>query len=294
MEVKRRLAKALMVPLWSSGFIAGALATAHTPALAMTFWRLVVAAPAMALIAVATGARWPRERRALTGVVVAGVLLQVVQFTGVYLSLQYGVPAGLVALLAGSSPLLVALAATIVLDEHLRPGQWLGSAIGVAGVLLAVADELHGTTTVKGLLFALLGLTGLVSGTLMQRRQGASVDPRAANTVQLTVAAALMAAITALSQGFRVPLTEPALAPIAWLVLGPSLSAVLLFFWLLKHEKGGEAISFLYLVPSVTAIAAVPILGQHLHAGVIAGLVLALIGTTMVSRRTAPPPARRQ
>jgi drug/metabolite transporter (DMT)-like permease len=58
---------------------------------------------------------------------------------------------------------------------------------------------------------------------------------------------------------------------------------VLLFYWLLRREKSGEATSFLYLVPAVTAIAAVPILGQPLHPLVIAGLVLALAGTTMVA-----------
>jgi drug/metabolite transporter (DMT)-like permease len=249
----------------------------------MTFWRFVVAAPLMAVVAVVTGARWPRGARTIGAVVVVGVLLQVVQFTGFYLGLQFGVPAGLAALFAGSSPLVVALVASVLLDEHLRRRQWIGSAIGVAGVLLAVADELHGTTTVKGLLFAVVGLCGLVGGTLMQRRHGAGVDARAANAIQLAVGAVLVAAITSFSQGFRVPITEPALAPIAWLVLGPSLCAVLLFYWLLKREKSGEATSFLYLVPAVTAIAAVPILGQALHPLVIAGLVLALAGTTMVA-----------
>jgi drug/metabolite transporter (DMT)-like permease len=282
-DAKQRLGKAVMVPLWSSGFIAGALATAHAPALAMTFWRFVVAAPLMAMVALATGARWPRGARTIGAVVVVGILLQVVQFTGFYLGLQFGVPAGLAALFAGSSPLAVALIASILLDEQLRPRQWFGSAIGVAGVLLAVVDDLHGTTTAKGLLFAILGFSGLVGGTLVQRRHGAAVDARAANAIQLTVGAGIIAVITSLSQGFRVPITEPALAPIAWLVLGPSLCAVLLFYWLLKREKSGEATSFLYLVPAVTAIAAVPILGQPLHPLVIAGLLLALAGTTMVA-----------
>jgi drug/metabolite transporter (DMT)-like permease len=292
-ETRQRLGKAAMVPLWSSGFIAGALATAHAPALAMTFWRFVAAAPVMATVAFTTGARWPRGRRTIGAIVLVGILLQVVQFSGIYLALQYGVPAGLAALLAGSSPVLVGLLATVALDEHLSARQWIGSAIGVAGVVLAVADDLHGTTTVRGLLFALLGLSGLVGGTLVQRRSGADVDPRAANTIQLLVGAALMAPIAALTQGFHVPITESAIGPIVWLVIGPSTTAVLLFFWLLKREKGGEATSFLYLVPSVTAIAAVPILGQSLHSGVVAGLVLALIGTTMVGARRAPAPVRR-
>ncbi len=57
----------------------------------------------------------------------------------------------------------------------------------------------------------------------------------------------------------------------------------MLFFWLLRHEKSGEATSFLYLVPATTAIAAVPILGQPLSIGAVVGLAFALIGVRMVS-----------
>ena len=41
---------------------------------------------------------------------------------------------GSTALLAGSIPLLEAVFATFLRDEHLTPVQWLGSVNGVAGV----------------------------------------------------------------------------------------------------------------------------------------------------------------
>jgi drug/metabolite transporter (DMT)-like permease len=287
------LGKAIMIPLWSSGFIAGALATSHAGALTMTFWRFVGAAPLMALIALATRAPWPRGRRTIAIVVVVGLLLQVVQFTGSYLALQYGVPAGLVALLAGAGPLIVALVGTFALGEHLHRVQWIGSGLGVAGVLLAVVDDLHGTTTARGLLFALLGLAGLVGGTLIQRHHGHGYDARSGNAIQLAAGTVAIGVITAFTQGFRIPITEPAIAPVVWLVIANSVCAVLLFYWLLKREKGGEATSFLYLVPAVTAIAAVPILGQPLHPLVIAGLVLALAGTAMVTGGGGPGALRR-
>jgi drug/metabolite transporter (DMT)-like permease len=283
--------KAAMVFLWSSGYIVGALATEHIEALSATFWRFAAAAPLMALIAVATGARWPR-RSELGPVVAVGLLLQAVQFSGVYLSLQDGMPAGLVALLAGSSPLFVAIAGTLVLDERLDRRQWVGSAIGVAGVVVAVAEELRGSVTIVGFLLAVFGLSGLVSGTLVQRRYGAAVDPRAANAIQLAVAGVVMVPVALLAQGLAVPHTADALAPLAWLTVGLSIGAVLLFFSLLRREKGGEATSFLYLVPSVTAIAAVPVLGQSLSAGAVAGLVLALVGVRMVSARPGRPVRR--
>ncbi len=288
-----------MVPVWSSGFIVGTLAVRHASGLSILFWRMSVAALVMAAIAMLLRAPWPRERRALAQMVLVGLLLQAAQFVGIFLALQYGVAAGLTALLAGSSPLLVAVLATVLLDEHLEPAQWVGSVIGVGGVILAVVEELHGGGSPLGFLFAVVGLAGLVGGTLVQRAHGSNVDPRAANAIQLATAAAVIAPLTALTQGFS--LSAGALAPLAWLIFGLSIGAVMLFFWLLRHEKSGEATSFLYLVPATTAIAGVPILGQPLSVGAVVGLVFALIGVRMVSapaeslssvgwvRRFAPP-----
>jgi drug/metabolite transporter (DMT)-like permease len=278
---KLRLVKAVMVPVWSSGFIVGTLAVRHASGLSVLFWRMSVAALVMIAIALALRAPWPRDRRTLLQMVLVGLLLQAAQFVGIFLALQHGVSAGLTALLAGSSPLLVAVLATILFDEHLEPVQWIGSAIGVAGVVFAVIEELHGTGSPVGFLFALVGLAGLVAGTLVQRVGGANVDPRAANTIQLVVAAAVIAPLTALTAGFDIG--AQALAPLAWLIFGLSIGAVMLFFWLLRNEKSGEATSFLYLVPATTAIAGVPILGQPLQLGAVVGLVLALIGVRMVS-----------
>jgi drug/metabolite transporter (DMT)-like permease len=280
-DSKLRLGKAVMVPVWSSGFIVGTLAVRHAPGLSVLFWRMTVATVAMTAIALAVRAPWPRDRKAIVQMVLVGLLLQAAQFVGIFLALQHGVAAGLVALLAGSSPLLVAVLATVLLDEHLEPVQWLGSVIGVAGVVLAVAEELNGGGSSIGFVFAAVGLAGLVGGTLLQRASGTSVDPRAANSIQLAVAAAVIAPLASFTQGFS--LSTQALAPLAWLIFGLSIGAVMLFFWLLRNEKSGEATSFLYLVPATTAIAGVPILGQPLSVGAVVGLVLALIGLRMVS-----------
>jgi drug/metabolite transporter (DMT)-like permease len=283
---KLRLGKAVMVPVWSSGFIVGTLAVRHAPGLSLLFWRMSVAALAMAAIAFAVRAPWPRDRGAILQMVVVGLLLQAAQFVGIFLALQHGVAAGLTALLSGSSPLLVAVLATVLLDEHLEPVQWLGSAIGVGGVVLAVAAELNAGGDTLGFMFALIGLAGLVGGTLVQRASGVRVDPRVANTIQLMVAAVVMAPLAAVGGGFAVG--TAALAPLAWLTFGLSIGAVMLFFWLLRSEKSGEATSFLYLVPATTAIAGVPILGQPLSVGAVVGLVLALIGVRTVSAPARP------
>jgi drug/metabolite transporter (DMT)-like permease len=290
-QTRLRLGKTVMVPVWSSGFIVGTLAVRHAPGLSILFWRMVIASVAMATIALALRVRWPSDRRTFARMVLVGLLLQAAQFGGIFLALQYGVAAGLTALLAGSSPLLVAVLATFILDEHLGTVQWAGSAIGVGGVVLAVAAELHGGGSLLGFLFALIGLAGLVGGTLVQRASGADVDPRAANTIQLVVATAVMAPLAGFTQGFQ--LSAEALAPLAWLTFGLSIGAVMLFFWLLRNEKSGQATSFLYLVPATTAIAGVPILGQPMELGAVIGLALALMGVWMVNGSAEPRSVRR-
>jgi drug/metabolite transporter (DMT)-like permease len=162
--------------------------------------------------------------------------------------------------------------------------------IGVAGVVLAVIEELNGGGSAIGFLFAVIGLAGLVGGTLVQRASGSSVDPRAANAIQLAVAATVIAPLTALTAGFD--LGAGALAPLTWLIFGLSIGAVMLFFWLLRREKSGEATSFLYLVPATTAIAGVPILGQPIQFGAVIGLVLAFIGVRLVSAPAEPLSSR--
>jgi drug/metabolite transporter (DMT)-like permease len=136
-----------------------------------------------------------------------------------------------------------------------------------------------------------MGLAGLVGGTLVQRVGGADVDPRAANTIQLVVAAAVIAPLTALTANFD--LGTEALAPLAWLTFGLSIGAVMLFFWLLKREKSGQATSFLYLVPATTAIGGAAFVGQPLQLGAVIGLVLAFIGVRLVSSPVEGRTARR-
>jgi drug/metabolite transporter (DMT)-like permease len=280
-----------MVPVWSSGFIVGTLAVRHASGLSILFWRMGIASLVMAAICLVMRVEWPRDRRTLLQMVLVGLLLQAAQFVGIFLALEHGVSAGLTALLAGSSPLIVAVLATALLDEHLKPIQWVGSLIGVAGVVFAVIESLHGGGSAIGFVFAVIGLAGLVGGTLVQRVGGANIDPRAGLTIQLVVATLVIAPLTALTANFDVG--TGALAPMVWLTFGLSIGAVMLFFWLLKREKSGEATSFLYLVPATTAIAGVPILDQPLQLGAVIGLALAFVGVRLVSSPDKVVPFRR-
>src|SRR6478735_10888625 len=133
---------AVFVLLWSSGYLAAAVATRAAPPFALTVWRFLLAALLLVGIAVVTRAPWPRGRRAWRDLVVTGVLLQGLQFGAAYGALGLGVPAGLGALVLCLSPALVAVLSGPVLGERLGRLGWWGSALAVLGALVAGADHL--------------------------------------------------------------------------------------------------------------------------------------------------------
>ena len=104
-----------------------------------------------------------------------GILLQVVQFGGVYGGFALGVPAALSALvMLGLSPLV-----TTGLAVAHRPGARRRAAVGRArasaslGVAISLAPELGSARVGVGIAVTLLGMLGLASATVLQKRWGA-------------------------------------------------------------------------------------------------------------------------
>jgi drug/metabolite transporter (DMT)-like permease len=292
--LSRRLAAVALpvvfIPIWSSGYIAGTIGARGGASLALVAWRFLVAVIVLGLFAVLTRAPWPTEPRAYGHLLVTGVLLQTVQLGGVFLGLGQGVPAGLSALILGACPLIVAGVAVPMFDERLSRRQWIGLGIGLLGVAVSVSEKLSGGGRLTGYALTGLALVGLAAGTLYQKRFGRSVDLRTGTTVQLAGATATSFPLAAAHDGLRLPLTASALGSLAWLAVVNSIGALILLFILLRRTSGGAATSLLYLVPPVTALLAVPLLGQRLSASILLGMAISAVGVTLVitNRGSAP------
>ncbi|QIS16739.1 DMT family transporter [Nocardia arthritidis] len=279
----------LFVLMWSSAFIAGIIGVGAAPSMTVLFARFGIAGVLLAAYSMLVRVKWPRGRE-LGHVIVAGLLLQIVQFGGFYSAMGQHVPGAVIALIQGLSPVVIALFAGF-LGESITPRQWFGFAIGGVGVALAVLDKT--SFSLAGLLLCVTGLLGLSLGTIYQKRYVSGVDPKAATSVHLLISAPVAGIIAWATGQLHVYDVVRFSGAIAWMVLLNSIAAFLLYFWMLRRMDATRVSRLLFVTPAVTAVAAWLIVGQPLHPLTIAGLAIGLAGMMFASRKPSAEPVRQ-
>lgn len=266
----------LFILLWSSGYVAGKLALPHTGPLTLLTLRFGLAAIVLLALAAATGAPWPKGRRAWRHLAVVGLLMQVLHFSCVYFALRWGLSAGVAGLLIGLMPLATALGAHLWLAEHVGTPQRLGLLGGLAGVALVIADKPLGGAW-PAYAAAALGLLGLVAGTLYQKRFCADMDLRSGAGVQMAVSALAVAAVAGPAEGFAVDWQPELLGAWLWLGLVNSIGAFSLMFLMIRRGQAGQVARLFFLVPGVSALMGFVLLGERLAPLALAGFALSAL-----------------
>jgi drug/metabolite transporter (DMT)-like permease len=283
-----RLVLPVFVALWSSGYVVGAVAIGDADPLPLLAARFALASLVAVPLALASG-RW---RGAPLGRLAAvGVLLQVVQFGGIYGGFALGVPAALSALvMLGLSPLVTTALAVAGGQERGDARLWTGLAVGVAGVAISLAPELGTGQVSAGIGVTIVGMLGLAGGTVLQKRWVGAANPRVSAAVQSVTGAALVTPALAVFGG-RVQLSTQLVLSVGWLAWVMGIATLLTLVHLLRGHAASTVGALLLVVPPVTALASAPALGEALHPASLAGMVVAMAGVGAVLRREAGVPA---
>lgn len=270
------VASAVFVPVYSSGFIVGKIATAHMAVPTVLLWRFVIALLVALPVVALTRPALPRGR-AWAHLGVTALLLQAGQFTFVYTGLASGVPAGLSSLILGMAPLLVGLFTPLVLPDRLGVAPVIGLVIGACGVYIVLSDELGGVAGATVVLPA-LGMLSLAAGTLYQKRFNDDTPVATSVTVQMLASFVVTAAVMPFLGAGWLPTDSVGWTTVVWLGVINSAGAFALMFLLLRRRSTVHVSSLLNLVPATTALCAVPVLGEPLTVRAVVGLVVALLG----------------
>jgi drug/metabolite transporter (DMT)-like permease len=276
----------MLVLLWSSGYVVGALASQVSAPVPLLATRFILAS----LVTVPLALRAGGVRAAPLGrLAVIGLLFQVVQFGGIYGGFALGVPAGLSALvMLGLSPLVTTALAIAGGQESHDWRMWSGLLIGIAGVAIGLAPELGRARIGAGLILTCVGMLGLAGGSVLQKRWGAGVDPKVSAATQSVTGAVVMIPVLAVAGGRYVVGSQLVLS-LAWLGVGMGLGSLLVLVGLLSRHDASRVSALLLLVPAVTAIASVPALGEPLHVATLAGMAVSGAGVWVAIRSGGRP-----
>lgn len=280
----------IFIVLWSSAFIAGIIGVSAAPPMMLLFARFVLGGLALTLYAVAMRATWPHGAE-LRHAIVAGLLMQVVQFGAFYTAMSHHVTGAVIAVVQGLNPVVIALFAGRVLGETVTRRQWLGFAVGGIGVAMAVADQ--ASFSVIGLVLCIVGLLGLSVGTVYQKRFTPTIDPRAATAVHTLASAPVAGVLAVLGGNLHVWHVGSFAAALTWMVLVNSMAAFLLLNAMLRRWDTTRVGKLFFATPAVTAVMAWLLIGQPLRPLTVAGLAVGVLGLALAARRADQPMLRR-
>jgi len=275
----------LFVVLWSTGFIAAKYGLPYAPPLEFLLVRFALVASLMTVVAFATRATWPRDRKQVAHIAVAAWLVHGVYLGGVFVAIAAGMPAGTSAMLVGLQPILTVFLARAWLGERISRLQWAGLLLGLVGVYFVVRHKIGLGGDATALVAVLAARVGISVGTLYQKKYCAHVDLRSGAVVQFTACALLYAAIVALAGWRPIDWTPQFVFALGWSVIVLSVGAISLLYWLLRHGAAADVARLFYLVPPVTALMAYALFGERLDALALVGMALIAVGVALARRR---------
>ena len=276
----------LFILMWSSGYVAGKIAVPYAGPFTLVFIRFSVAAAILLIAAMLLRASWPKNFREFFHIAMVGVLIQAVQFSGLYSGISLGVSAGVSALIVGTMPVFTALGAGWLLKEKVTARQWMGLLIGLVGVILVVAHKLHlGEAGVEGYLAVVLALFGITTGTLYQKRFCTTMDIRTGGFIQLTVASLITFILALQYEDLAVTWSTESILSSAWMSLVNSIGAISVLYMLIRRGEASRVASLFYLIPSVTALMAFVVLGEKLSTLALLGFGVTAAGVWLSNER---------
>lgn len=276
----------VFVLLWSTGFIGAKLGLPYAEPITFLVIRFAIVTVLLAGFAALTRAPWPQSWAEAGHVAVAGLLLHAVYLGCVFASIYHGVPAGISALIVGIQPLLVAAAAGSVLGEQVTRRQWLGLALGLAGVILVVWTKLDlGVGSTDGYALSGLALLGITLGTLYQKKFCPRLDLRSGNAIQYAVSTAALAPFALMFETRVVQWSGEFIFALGWLCIVLSLGAISLLFVLIRRGAAAQVSSLFFLVPPCTAIVAYFLFDERLSLLALGGMAATMVGVALVNQK---------
>jgi drug/metabolite transporter (DMT)-like permease len=281
--------------LWSFAFVAGKIGVTDCPPLILLTARFSLAGILILGVTALRGEAWSSLTWRDAGIfAILGIANNALYLGLGYTGLQT-VSAGLGGLIVSANPVFTAVLAAAFLGEALTWRKVMGLLLGIAGVGFIVWHRMSvGTDDWHGILFTLASLASIVAGTILFKVLAPKGSLWVGNGVQNLSAGIVLLpfAFTFSSISDIVP-SARLLGAFAFLVLGGSILAYLLWFHLLKVCGATAASAYHFLMPPLGMLFAFLVLGEHVESRDLLGIVPVALGIYLVTRPAASASSKR-
>jgi drug/metabolite transporter (DMT)-like permease len=274
------------VIVWGSGFLATKTGIQYAAPFTFLSLRFAVGVVFLLPIVLLLKPRWPETSSDWFHIIVAGLLMHAIHLSGSHYAQYLGMSAGVAAIILAAQPLLTAIIAARWLGERPTKRQWMGVAIGLAGVAMVVWHKMNiAAVGLASLAAVAIGLAALTAGTLYQRRFCASADLRSSALIQFVACFLVMAPFAYFVEGAVVRWSWPLLFAILFLVVFASILAVNALHTLMRRGEATRVSGMLYLPPIVAVALEWPLFGVVPTMLSVIGIAVTCVGVALAVRK---------
>jgi drug/metabolite transporter (DMT)-like permease len=226
-------------------------------------------------------ATWPRQA-------VLGFLMLTLGNGGVAWAEQY-LASGLTAVFIATSPFwMVAIDSVLPGGDRVQPAQWLGVAVGFAGIVLLVWPELAaadvgGWGVVAGVAALQVACIGWALASVLTRRRTVSADVLGVAALQLVFGGVFLLGLATLAGEWpHLSFTPRTLGAFVYLVVAGSLVAFAAYSYALRHLPVSIVSMYTYVNPVIAVMLGTLLLGEPFRVSMLFSVVVILLGIALV------------
>lgn len=277
--------------LWAVSFVATKVALEEAPPLVVVALRLAISAACFMIWIAAKPAATRLSGRQWRGLVWLSLLGTGLHYGTQTVGLQY-TTASNASLYAVTGPITIVLLSAIILRERITALKTIGIAVAIVGVLVVMGVgggvELDLRGHVMGDLLVMLSIVMWGLFTVFGKKLTDEIGALLVTAMVTLIGAIYMAPVglwQSWSTGFEIAgLSFAAWVSVAFLGVGCSFLATLLYFVALGRSQSQQVGAYLYTIPPMTAVCAVVLIGETVTVSLVVGSILVILGVALTER----------
>ena len=277
-----------LAAIWGSSFLFGRILMLEWPPFTVVFLRVALAAITLWAFLVMTGRKMPTNRHLLFGILVMGIINNVIPFSLILIG-QQEIGSSLASVVNAMTPIwTLIIANAFTTDEKFTFNKILGIVFGFVGVGILIGGDLfEGLEKSAWAQIAVLFATISYGFAGVWGKRFKDHDPIAISTGQLTASSIIMfPLIFLLEEPFSLSSPDAEMwVSILGLAILCTAIAYVLFFKILASAGATNVSLVTFLVPVTATILGIIWLGETLTTSNILGMICILVGLLIIDGR---------